>query len=152
MAISIDLKYVTYSIDVENKIVSTHFKTEDVNLNYVAHATRDWEDYQNQKEAHSQGYSGPDAVWQSLVHHELLHSLVSEVLWDSRSRVLATESGLEFIPSWLRYEEESLVLAFQCAFNSDFTLPVGNIFVPYRIDDIVTTTERWKRLVPLIGF
>jgi len=74
---------------------------------------------QNVREAISQGYKGePDAIiWRSLVEHELLHSVVAEMLWGTRSRVLSTEAGLSFVPSWLRYEEEAIALAFQAWLN-----------------------------------
>ena len=81
---------------------------------------RDESDSQNIREAREgQGYTGPDAVWRSLVDHELLHSLVAEVVFDRPSVVLRGEAGdPSFIPAWEKYEEEMLVLGMQIYLNS----------------------------------
>jgi len=75
---------------------------------------------QNIKEARSQGYKGSDeyVVDKSLIEHELLHSLIAETFFDRVSYVMATESGLEYYPTWDRYLEEAMVLGFQSWANT----------------------------------
>lgn len=86
----------------------------------VTYGLRNLSNAQNVREARAQGYTDlldSNAVWRSLVYHELLHSIVAECLWNSPSRVLRTEAGGEFVPSWLRYEEEMIALAIQAWLN-----------------------------------
>jgi len=114
-----------------------------------AWADRDLRDAQNVREALSQGYAGePEAVvWRSLVEHELLHSVVAETLWRTRSRVLSTEAGVGCVPSWLRYEEEAIVIAFQAYTNGieNGTLRAG----PLAALSIGRTASVWEtRYVP----
>lgn len=110
--ISIHLKYCTFEVWPERRFVSTIFPN-----GAVVSGTRE-NNQQNITEAESQGYTGENIVWRSLVHHELLHSLVAEVLFDQPSKVLETEAGVRFHPSWERYEEEAIVLAFQFNVNT----------------------------------
>lgn len=90
---------------------------------------------QNITEAKSQGYSGPFAIWHSLVDHELLHSIVAEVLFDRPSVVLRTESGEEFNLSWERYEEEMYAIAFQVYCHAQSVpRPIENLSVSQRVE------------------
>lgn len=109
--ISIDLKYCRCEVWPEQKLVSTVFP-----CGAIVSGTRE-ENQQNIIEAESQGYKGENIVWRSLVDHELLHSLVAEILFDQPSKVLETEAGIRFHPSWERYEEEAIVLASQRHMN-----------------------------------
>jgi len=88
---------------------------------HYAEANRVLDDPLNMREAvYFQGYRAQppyEAVWRALVEHELLHSVVAETLWGTRSRVLSTEAGVGAVPSWLRHEEEAVVLAFQAYTN-----------------------------------
>jgi hypothetical protein len=108
----IELKYCQYLVDTENRSVCTNIK------GYFCNAFRE-DDAQNRTEANSQGYFDEDPVWKSLVEHEYLHSLISELLYDRPSLVLETESGGKFHPSWLRYQEEALVIGVQYLLNHD---------------------------------
>lgn len=105
--LSFDLSFARYEIFPEERLVSTTFPD-----GRACVGSRDDND-QNKREAESQGYAGENAVWRSLVEHELLHSLVAEHLFRTESRVLHVESGGGFIPTWERYEEEMLCLALQ---------------------------------------
>ncbi len=112
---SIALKHVDFEINRIDRIVKTTFRDSSL---YVC-GTREV-NQQNINEALAQGYLGddPSIVWKSLVHHEFLHSLIAEVLFDSISPVLAHEAGIEQYPSWDRYYEEAIVLAIQYWTNS----------------------------------
>lgn len=111
--IVIPLRYCRYEIYAYDYRVKTVFPN-----GYYCDGFRDKDDWRNVREAESQGYTGDKAVWRSLVEHELLHSLVSQYLFDRPSRVMLTESGAEFTPLWERYEEEALSLALQRYFNT----------------------------------
>lgn len=113
--ISINLKYCRYEVWPERCLVSTIFP-----FGAVVSGTRE-NNQQNITEAESQGYTGENIVWRSLLHHELLHSLVAEILFDQPSKVLETEAGVRFHPSWERYEEEAIVLALQHKLNTNST-------------------------------
>jgi hypothetical protein len=110
--ITVSLKYCVFDVDCYLHEVATIFPE-----GQVAIAIRDLGNQDNIREAQSQGYSGPDAVWKSLVEHEYLHSLISEILYDRPSLVLETESGGKFHPSWLRYQEEAVVIGVQYLLN-----------------------------------
>lgn len=116
----IQLKYCTFVVYLDLKCVQTAFSDgfNCTGARFNCTGSRDVTP-ENVKEAESQGYLGLDEekVWQSLVDHELLHSLVSEYIYDRESLVLLTESGKLFSCSWRRYEEEAIVLAFQFYFN-----------------------------------
>jgi hypothetical protein len=113
--LSFNLKYVHYHIWSDRRLVRTTLKS---NLHYYCDGTRDETDWRNIREANSQGYTGSDCVWRSLVEHELLHSLVAEYLFNQPSRVMLAESGVQFTPTWERYEEEALVVAAQRYYNT----------------------------------
>lgn len=110
--LALDLRYARYEIWAERKTVATVFPD-----GHACFGTRE-DNPQNRREAEAQGYSGPLAVWRSLVEHELLHSLVAEIIFDRPSVVMLTESGAGFTPTWLRYEEEMLALSLQRLFNT----------------------------------
>lgn len=103
-----NLKYCRYEIHHTPREVRTIFPN-----GRIAVGSRDESSPSNIRQAQSEGYSGPNCVWRSLVEHELLHSLVAEALFDRPSVVLQVESGGEFTPLWERYEEECLVLCIQ---------------------------------------
>lgn len=116
----IQLKYATYEIFPShagtngNRSVRTTFSD-----GLYAGAIRDESDPVNIIQAQSEGYTGESIVWKSLVDHELLHSIVAEILFDRPSVVLRTEAGCaSFWPLWERYEEEMLVLGMQIYLNS----------------------------------
>lgn len=111
----VKLKYCTYEIwrdDVDGtKSVRTIFPD-----GLSCGATRDEKDPLNIQEAVTEGYSvyGRHAVWRSLIDHEFLHSLMSEILFDRPSLVLREQAGDNaFVPARIKYEEEILVLFFQ---------------------------------------
>lgn len=85
----------------------------------------------NVREAHTQGYSGSDpyVVWRSLVDHELLHTVLYDELFNRPSAVLRTESGAEFTPSWVRYQEEALVLSMQHYLHTDVVTDTLNRYM-----------------------
>jgi len=114
-SISIPLKYCTYEVWPDSRSVRTVFPD-----GLSCGAMRDESDPNNIREAREgEGYTGPDAVWRSLVDHELLHSLVAEAVLDRSSVVLREQAGDQtFTPAWEKYEEESLVLAYQLFFNT----------------------------------
>jgi len=111
--LSLALKFAIYEIDSAAREVRTLFPD-----GITCYGTRDVTPA-NVREARSQGYKGSDeqAVWRSLVEHELLHSLVAECIFDYPSLVLRTEGGGELYPSWLRYEEEMLAISWQAFSN-----------------------------------
>lgn len=107
--ISIPLKYCTYEIWSESRSVRTVFPD-----GLSCGGMRDESDPVNIKEAEAEGYIGADSVWRSLVEHELLHSIICEVLFDRPSNVLRSEAGdVTFYSARQKYEEEVLVLSFQ---------------------------------------
>jgi hypothetical protein len=115
----VKLKYCTYEIwDHGDRSVRTVFFD-----GLSCGGMRDIHDPSNIREAREgQGYTGPDAVWRSLVEHELLHSLVSEILFDRWSLVLRSEAGDEtFVSALDKYEEEAIVLACQRYANTGKT-------------------------------
>ncbi len=115
----VKLKYCTYEVwDEHPRSVRTVFFD-----GLSCGGMRDENDPSNIREAREgQGYVGPDAVWRSLVEHELLHSLVSEILFDRWSLVLRSEAGDEtFISALDKYEEEAIVLACQRYSNTGRT-------------------------------
>jgi hypothetical protein len=79
---------------------------------FRSHATRDDTD-DNRREAADQGYAGPDAVWWSLVEHELLHTLAARVFFRRESLVLRHEAGAECNAYALRLHEEAVVISLQ---------------------------------------
>lgn len=111
----INLKYVRVEIWSEQKCVATVF-------NDTAHTcvgSRD-DSQQNRDEASRQGYTADEkGVWKSLVEHEILHSLVAEVMSNMESRVALAESGKQITPTWERYEEEAIVLSIQYLINTN---------------------------------
>lgn len=120
--ISIPLKYCTYEIWPKSRLVKTVFPDGPYCI-----GMRDETDPINILEAESEGYTGQDSVWRSMVEHELLHSVICEVLFDSPSRVIRSEAqhkwkteGNDQTEYWMpyhsarvKYEEEVLVLSFQ---------------------------------------
>lgn len=68
---------------------------------------------ENRAEAADQGYTGEDAVWRSLVAHELLHTLATRALLGRESLVLRHESGAERNRYALRLHEEAVVISLQ---------------------------------------
>lgn len=109
------LKYVHIEIWSEQKCVATVFN----NTAHTCVGSRD-DTQQNREEAARQGYSADaNGVWRSLVEHEILHSLVAEVMFDRESRVALAESGKEITPTWERYEEEAIVLSLQYLINTN---------------------------------
>ncbi len=81
------------------------------------YATRE-DTEENRQEALDQGYTGPDAVWRSLVDHEVLHNLISDWLWNRPSPTLEHEAGVRRVEYGKRLFEEALVLAFQRYVNT----------------------------------
>ena len=77
----------------------------------------------NRQEAADQGYTGPDAVWRSLVEHELAHNLVSDWILGCASPTLRFEACGEHAPYWLRLQEEAWALAFQIYANTGKAQP-----------------------------
>lgn len=60
------------------------------------------------------GYEASErGVWRALITHELLHSLVSEWLWDRPSEVLRHYCAGEPCPVHRRYYVEAIVMAFE---------------------------------------
>lgn len=107
--ISIPLKYCTYEIWPESRSVRTVFPD-----GLSCGGMRDENDPVNIQEAEEEGYTGKDSVWRSLVEHELLHSIICEVLFNRPSNVLRSEAGdVTFYSARQKYEEEVLVLSFQ---------------------------------------
>jgi len=139
--LSIPLKYCTFEVWKAQRTVATVFPS-----GHTCAGTRaDTE--QNRTEAESQGYTGPGEtiVWRSLVEHELLHNLLAEVVYDRPSRVMETESGKAFHPSWLRYYEEAQVLAAQYEINTGRDAGLPDEF-PWMLE------SRWKReIVPVLA-
>lgn len=73
--------------------------------------------HDNIAEARRQGYEGTDeqVVWQSLVEHELMHTLCTRALWDCESHVLRDLAGVggPECPFAVRMHEEALVISLQ---------------------------------------
>lgn len=111
----INLKYVRFEVWRDQRCVASILRSS----SHTCVGSRP-DTQENREEAGRQGYT-PDenGVWQSLVEHELLHSLVAEVMFDRPSSVILTESGAETTPSWERYEEEAVVLSIQRLLNTD---------------------------------
>ena len=138
--LSIPLKYCIFEIWADQRTVATVFPS-----GHTCTGSRaDTE--QNRTEAESQGYTADEqGVWRSLVEHELLHNLLAEIVHNHPSRVMETESGKAFHPSWLRYYEEAQVLAAQYEINTgrDSGLPDE---LPWMLEG------RWKKeIVPLLA-
>lgn len=114
----------------ENRIVETVFPD-----GKACAGTRE-ESQTNLDEARDQGYTGPDAVWRSLVEHELGHSLVSLWMWDSPSPTLRHEAGGERCDYGTRLFEESLVIGFQTWQNT------GQI--PRALEHLAERLPRWR--------
>lgn len=94
-------------VDEANRIVETRFRDGRSGIGMR-------EDSQvNRDEAADQGYAGDDMVWQSLLHHEILHSLISLWLWDKPSPTLRHEARAARVPYGIRLGEEAIVLAMQ---------------------------------------
>lgn len=104
------------------------------------------DNYENRQEAHDQGYGGADAIWRSLVEHELLHNLVSEWILDRNSPTLRHEAGAVRAPYWLRLTEEAWVIAFQVYVNAD---DVGYPLHPFQAM-LPKWRERFRRLTAVI--
>lgn len=148
--VSIELKYAVYQIHFpltpSYRFVRTTFPD-----GLFTDGSRDYTDPGNIREAKSQGYTpdnGKDPVWSSLVDHELLHSIVAEVIFDRPSVVLRTEAGGEFNPLWERYEEETIILAFQCYLN-DIKSGRNPIINPRPIQDRIYRLAIMKRFKSL---
>lgn len=141
---TIDLTFARYEIDTDSRTVRTVFPD-----GISCYGTRDVTT-ENIREARSQGYKGTDAdvVWRSLVEHELLHSLVAECLFSRPSLVLRTEGGGEFHPSWLRYEEEMLVISWQAYVNNSSPLSRYRSLVcgPLARYDLKLLPSRWEQV------
>lgn len=140
--ISIPLKYCTYEIWPESRSVRTVFPD-----GLSCGGMRDENDPINIREAREgQGYTGPDAVWCSLVDHELLHSLACEHLFDRSSYVLREQAGdTAFVAAREKYYEEVLVLDIQLFINS------GRIVHPNQKLTIEFDAIRARRNELLIG-
>ena len=134
--LSLELRFCRFQIFAPARMVVTEFPDGRSCI-----GTRE-DNYQNRREAESQGYTGEDAVWRSLVEHELLHSLVAEMIFGHPSLVLTTESGGEFTPSWLRYEEEMIVLSLQAKIHNSH---LSSTFheSPLQHYNIGPVLERW---------
>jgi hypothetical protein len=112
------LKYARVTIAFDDESLSNSWVSTTL-LSFGVSCTGAREDTPtNRREAEMEGYT-PDAVgvWQSLVEHEILHSLVAQHLWDCESYVIRAESGAELTPLHNRYFEESLVLGLQWTAN-----------------------------------
>jgi hypothetical protein len=135
-----NLKYSTVTISLSSRSVTTSFS-----CGHFSTATRPCTT-ENEREARSEGYEGNDPailVWRSLVEHELLHSLVAEVLFDRPSCVLETEAGVHVHPLWERYEEEMLVLSYQYLLNTEQLTDQLKRFWEAR-DGVWDVYDRWQ--------
>jgi hypothetical protein len=85
----------------------------------IAPATRELNATENRTTALDLGYTdSADGVWRSLICHELLHSLLSDWLWDQASQVLLHMAGAKHTPHHERIFEEAVVLAFELHLNT----------------------------------
>lgn len=132
-ALTLDLRFARYEIWPGERIVCTTFPDGKACCGTRA------ETLENIREAEAQGYTGPLAVWRSLVEHELLHSLVAEIIFNRPSQVLRTEAGGEFAPLWSRFEEETIALALQRHFQA------GDFPDPLRLYKVVPLIDAWVR-------
>jgi hypothetical protein len=82
------------------------------------------------------------ALWQSLVEHEILHTILARAVFCRESIVLRHESGAERQRYALRLHEEALVLSLQRYFNTSEPDPIlfqlGGLLEPLRarLDDL----------------
>ena len=116
---------VTFEVDRENGVVTTVYKDgPHPGTQYRCAATRE-DDAQNRAEAADQGYMAEaQGVWDSLVDHEILHTLVSRELFGRESYVLRHEAGAEPARYALRLHEEAAVISFQTWLNTTRRDPV----------------------------
>jgi hypothetical protein len=87
-------------------------------------------------EAADQGYRGADAVWRSLVEHELLHVIAPPLLFRRGSWVLQHEAGACRARYALRLHEEACLLSFQYWRNTGDCDPVLSAFEPSTLQAI----------------
>lgn len=71
---------------------------------------------ENMAEARDEGYAGD--VWTALVDHELLHTIVSRLLFGHESRVIRHNAGVQLARYGERLYEEAVVLAIQYWLNT----------------------------------
>ena len=128
--IEIPLRYATLRIWPSTRYVDTIWPD-----GKTCGATRE-DNADNRQEAADQGYTGPDAVWRSLVEHELAHNLVSDWILGQRSPTLRFEAGGEPAPYWLRLQEEAWALSFQLYANT------GRVTAP--LHPFQTQLRRWR--------
>lgn len=108
MRATLKLRHATLIVDHDRREVDTVFhdgKVQGAQRQFGA------EDIKTVREL---GYSADaDGVWRSLIAHEVLHTLVSQWLWDRPSEVLRHYCAGEPCPVHTRYYVEALVLAFE---------------------------------------
>jgi hypothetical protein len=111
---SLQALYATITVDFTQRWVRTDFHDR------LSCAGTRPDNADNRREAEDQGYDGADAVWYSLLDHEVLHTLISEWLFDAPSPALRTATAAldRPAPYYLRLEEESIVLSFQRWLNT----------------------------------
>lgn len=110
---------VTFEVDRENGVVTTVYPS-----GHRCSATRE-DNAQNRAEASDQGYMAEaQGVWDSLVDHEILHTLISRELFNRESYVLRHEAGAEPARYALRLHEEAAVISYQTWLNTAQRDPV----------------------------
>ena len=120
--LTVQFKHSEFAVDPEARIVSTAFPDGKVAIGFRADSD------ENRREAEDEGYQGPNAIWEALLHHEAAHSLLSAWMWDLPSPTLRHEAGGERCIYGQRLFEEAVVIAFQ---------------------RYVTTGEVWPALEPM---
>jgi hypothetical protein len=114
MVQTLKLAHATVEIDHEARKVTTRLPG-----GLSCPAVRDDTPENRHQAVVEQGYpDGPDACWHSLVDHEILHSLLSDLVYAGPSPTLVHEAGGEGAPLHLRYHEEATCLAFQRYLNT----------------------------------
>jgi hypothetical protein len=135
---------VTFDADRATGVVVTHYPD-----GRECAATRELTP-DNVAEVIDQGYTVAEdsteqaqrSLWQSLVEHELLHTIVARAVFARESIVLRHESGAERQRYALRLHEEALVLSLQRYFNTSepdpILFPHGGILeaLRARLDDL----------------
>lgn len=108
MTVWLRLRHATIVVDHERREVDTQFHDGKVQ---GAQRAFSQDDIATVREL---GYEASEqGVWQSLIAHELLHSLVSDWLWNRPSEVLRHYCAGEPCPVHTRYYVEAIVLAFE---------------------------------------
>lgn len=94
------------------------------------------------------GYTGQDAVWRSLVEHELAHTIVAEIVLREPSPTLRHEAGLAVVPLAVRWWEESLALSLQHYANTGRAWrPIqGYLLAPWRHAFTAAREALWAAL------